>query len=235
MWFRDLTNDCIAYIGKLAWFAPSNSIGSPFLSGGAVGYGDTNYLLDDIRHGHGYNPGVNDSDFSSEGYIVSSATNGLLAAGVAPQAILFFDGLETITNGIEYNLQHPTGVTNLAGFMCWGAHSSLANGYARNGTNSWGANSSWWIIETVEAYNGWRDPGQGNFTQWFSDIAFGGSNDENTPVGAVSHTDEPTLGNVNDPSVYFGLWASGKSFAIAAWNSRKTPKFQAVGDPFVKK
>jgi hypothetical protein len=76
--------------------------------------------------------------------------------------------------------------------------------------------------------------GQGNFTQWFAQRAFGGTNYENTPVAAVSHTDEPNLG-VNDPAIYFGLWASGKIFAICAWNSRYTEMFQAVGDPFVRK
>ncbi len=99
----------------------------------------------------------------------------------------------------------------------------------------WGTNSSWWIIETLESFNGQPLGGMGNFTQWFSQNAFGGVNYENTPVGAVSHTDEPTLFRVNDPSLYFGLWASGKNFAISAWYSRRTEHFQAVGDPFVKK
>ena len=77
--------------------------------------------------------------------------------------------------------------------------------------------------------------GQAFFLQWFSQHAFGGTNYENTPVGAVTHTDEPTLGGLNDASSYFGLWAAGKNFAICAWNSRKTQYFQAVGDPLVKK
>jgi hypothetical protein len=94
---------------------------------------------------------------------------------------------------------------------------------------------SWWIIETLESFNGQRNIGQGNFTQWFYQTAFGGTNYENTPVAAVTHTDEPGLESVNDPSKYFGLWASGKSFAISAWNSRNTGSFQAVGDPFVRR
>jgi hypothetical protein len=99
----------------------------------------------------------------------------------------------------------------------------------------WGGASSWWIIETLESYNGQRSLGQGNFTQWFSATAFGGTNYENTPVAAVSQTDEPTLAGVNDPSLYFASWFAGKSFAICAWNSRLTPRFQAIGDPFVRK
>ena len=96
----------------------------------------------------------------------------------------------------------------------------------------WSGDSSWWIIETMESFNGQRSMGQGNFTQWFGPMAFGGSNYARTPVGAVSHTDEP-YGGWNDPANYFGLWAQGKNFAICAWNSRGTPQFQAVGDPFV--
>jgi hypothetical protein len=98
-----------------------------------------------------------------------------------------------------------------------------------------GPRCAWWIIETVESFNGQRNIGQGNSTQWFSSSGFGGTSYEKTPIGAVSHTDEPGGQGVEDASSYFGLWASGKSFAIAAWNSRNTPFFQAVGDPFVRR
>lgn len=79
------------------------------------------------------------------------------------------------------------------------------------------------------------DPGQGTFIKWLSSNAFGGTSYSNTPVGAVTHVDEPGLGFVNDASIYFRLWAGGKYFAISAWNSRRTDKFQAVGDPFITK
>ena len=103
---------------------------------------------------------------------------------------------------------------------------------------AWVGKRPWWIIETIESFNGWRSFGQGNFTEWLSNNGFGGTNYihyENTPVGAVSHTWEPFLPFVNDAPTYFGLWASAKNFAICAWNSRRTPYFQAVGDPFVRK
>jgi alpha-tubulin suppressor-like RCC1 family protein len=237
--FADRTNDCVAYINKLAAFGTNGQL---VISASAGGYTNTNYLLDDIRHGPGYSFY---EDRSSNGYVVSFITNALLAAGVPAGAIWFTDGLETCsqtdTNGnctAPNNLVHPNGATNLAGYMSWGSHSSLGNEYARNGTNAWGANSGWWIIETAESFNGWRDTGQGNFTQWFSNNGFGGSANthyENTPVGAVTHTDEPNLPFINDGPVYFGLWASGKNFAICAWNSRRTHLFQAVGDPFVRR
>jgi hypothetical protein len=60
-----------------------------------------------------------------------------------------------------------------------------------------------------------------------------------SPIGAVSHTDEPYTYGIEDSSVYFGLWASGKTLAICAWNSHNTstptPYFQVVGDPFVRR
>jgi hypothetical protein len=123
---------------------------------------------------------------------------------------------------------------NLAGYISWGAHSSLGLGYATNGFLKWTGNSSWWLIETVESWNGTRyTTDQGNFIKWFSINAFGGTNYSNTPIGAVTHTEEPGLGGVNNSANYFGLWASGKNFAICAWNSTNTIYFQAIGDPLV--
>ena len=132
---------------------------------------------------------------------------------------------------------HITNAMNVAGYMCWGAHSSLGNQYPVDKTIvSWSGQSGWWVIETIESQNGWRDPGQGNFTEWFSQNAFGGTNDySNTPVGAVSHTDEPGLDNINDAKLYLAMWAAGRNFSLCAWNSRNTPYFQAVGDPFVSR
>ena len=93
----------------------------------------------------------------------------------------------------------------------------------------------WWIVETVESFNGQRASSSGTFIKWFSSNAFGGTSYSNTPVGAVSYVDEPTAGGVNTAARYFGLWASGKNFGITAWNSRVTPYFQAVGDPLTRR
>ncbi len=228
-------NDCKAYIDKLVAFGTNNSL---FISARADGYGNTNYIFDNIRHGTGYGIPGYDANYSAS-TVISSATNGLIAAGVETSAIRFFDGLETLsTNGVPSNLPHPTGLTNPAGYACWGAHSSLSANYATNGEVILGGESTWWIIETIESYNGQRDnpyTGQSNFLHWFSPNAFGGANYSNTPVGAVSHVEEPVLPNVNDSSLYFGLWAQERCFAICAWRSRNTPFTQAVGDPFVRK
>ena len=128
---------------------------------------------------------------------------------------------------------HITNGVSVAGYLSWGQHSSLGPYYPTNGYVKWTGNGGWWIIETVESNNGHRISDQGNYIEWLSANAFGGTNYSNTPVGAVCHTGEPYLSGVNDSASYFGLWASGKNFSICAWGSRRTPFFLAIGDPFV--
>lgn len=230
------TNDCFRYIDKLAsvWtnFSPVKLI----ISASSGGYMNTDYLLDDIRHG-GAGWAQYSDDYSAVGYQlwVSGVTNGLLASSVSQSSILFFDGIETISNTIPNNLTHPSTATNLAGYMSWGGHSSLGANYSVNGTLPWGTNCGWWIIETIESFNGFRvhSYALAGFLDWFSPNSFAGTNYNyyNPPVGAVSYPDEP--GGPSNGAIYFGEWARGKVFALCAWNSRLTPHLQAVGDPFV--
>ncbi|HTG44550.1 MAG TPA: hypothetical protein VK633_08460 [Verrucomicrobiae bacterium] len=225
----DTTNDCKAYIDKLEYFGTNYSPGKLIISALAGGYGNTNYVLDNIRTGPDY------VDYSSDGGSILAAITALQVAGAPSNAILYVNGLETRTNGVPYNLPHPTEATNLAGYISWGSHSSLGNAYATNSNGlHWSGDSRWWIIETIESYNGYRYlPDQGHMLQWFPSYAFGGTAYSRTPVGAVSHTDEPGAA-WNDPAKYFSFWAAGKNFAISAWNSRQTTRFQAVGDPLVR-
>ena len=225
--------DCEAYVDKLASFGSNYSPGNLIISASAGGYGNTNYVLDGIRHGAGYCCGEDYSPFSSR---VALVTNGLISADVPTNSILFSDGTEIFSNSIAYNLPHPTGVTNVSGYICWGAHSSLGANYATDGTVQWKGNSGWWIIRTLESYNGQKiDPGQGTFVKWFSSNAFGGTNYSNTPIGASSNLEEPGLESSTTTSAYFSLWASGKNFGICAWNAVNTYFFQVVGDPFLTK
>jgi len=227
--------DCEAYVDKLASMA-SNSPNKLVIGASVGGYGNTNYAIDNNRNGPDYGK-YGDGDYS--GSTDSNALGGLTSAGVSTNPIIYNDGVNTITtNGlITYNAPYIASATNVAGYICWGEHSvQLGGEYATNGLVNWHGNSGWWIIETLESFDGMRSGcGQGNFVQWFSSNAFGGTNYVNTPVGAVSHVEEPEIGNLEDSAVYFGLWASGKNFAICAWNSRQTQFFQAVGDPFVKR
>jgi len=119
-----------------------------------------------------------------------------------------------------------------------GVHFNATNGaYAW-----WSGQSSWWIIQTMESFNGTRfTPCQGDVNSWFATNAFGGSNYSNTPVGGVSNVDEPALIGNNSPGLYLPLWASGHNLAQAAWISQQSaepfyqPELQVVGDPFVKR
>lgn len=233
----DGTNDCRAYIDKLEFICATYSPGKLVISASDGNYGNTNYVVDDVQH----------EDFADSD-AVWRATNGLLAAGVSTSAIAYQRDLEPCINGLlgrnpdtgfctngYGGRPHITNTVNVAGYISWGFHSQLGNAYAvyNGGIVKWSGNSSWYIVETIESNNGKRVSDSGNFLQWFSTNAFGGMNYANTPVGAVSHTDEPFLGGVNDVAKYFGLWATGKNFGISAWNSRNTPYFQAVGDPLV--
>jgi len=103
--------------------------------------------------------------------------------------------------------------------------------------------SRWFIMTTVDSYDGRRDAGEAGFLTWFAASSFGGTNYSNTPVGAVTTVEEPYIFGKVTPDVYYGDWAAGKSFAISAWaaqplgwaRSGTERYFQAVGDPFVTK
>ena len=219
------TNDCIGYINKLATIGVLISSNSPILSASAGAYGNTNFILDNVRT-------LNPTNYQPN--IVSNAIPRLIAASVPTNCIYYLDGWE---NGIT--LTHLTNEANVAGYITWGAYTSLGSDYPINGKVKWAGNSGWWIMRSEESFNGQRGAfGQGNFIKWFSINAFGGTNYSNTPIGGVTYTDEPNA-TATDNSIYFGTWASGKNFAVSAWksisSSAPTPAFQMVGDPFVTK
>jgi hypothetical protein len=210
------TNDCIAYINKLAYIGTNYSPGKLIISASAGGYGNTNYYFDNVR----------DTSYYSYGWIVSNATNGVIENATPPYSITYTDiGQGDITNA-----------TNIAGYMSWGVHSDVLNaGYPTNRSVIFTGQSTWYLIGTCESFNGQivQNYPQGNFIQWFSSNAFGGTNYSNTPIGAVTHVEEPDVTGIENSQVYFGMWAAGKNFGICAWNSRQTGYFQAVGDPFI--
>jgi hypothetical protein len=222
--------DCEAYVDKLAAFGSNYSPGLLIISASAGNYGNTNFVLDNVRHG----PGFGDADYTPYAYVISNAipaiTNANHNAGIS-----YIDGVET-TN-VPF-LPHITNAVNVGGYICWGSHSDWGtnlddSNYPLDGNVQWTGNSGWWIIKTLESYNGQRYGGQGSFIKWFSSNAFGGTNYSNSPVGACSNVEEPNLEGSTTISAYFSLWASGKNFGVCAWNARNTPYFQAVGDPFV--
>src|ERR1035438_1154723 len=215
------TNDCIGYINKLATLA-TNSPGNTIMSASANRYANTNYYFDDTR-----DPSYENSPLGL------SASNAVVEAGVSTAAVTYTNA----ANDLTLSGHIATGI-NVAGYMSWGVHgnnNSTNSAYPINGSIVFSGNSGWWLIETIESYNGQavQASAQGNFIEWFSSNAFGGTNYSNTPVGAVSNVEEPGTPTSNYTAIYFGLWGSGKNAAICAWNARNTTYFQAVGDPLV--
>jgi alpha-tubulin suppressor-like RCC1 family protein len=209
------TNDCIAYINKLTNIASSNPPGTIVISSTVGNYGNTNWYFDDSKAGGGIFVGLG-----------IEARLGVLAAN--PSASVFYSSNAIITLGV-----------NVAGYYSPGIHNgAFSPTYPIDGELIFSGQSRWYLIETDESFNGIRNfvaTGQGNFLEWYASNAFGGSAYANTPVGAVSHVEEPGSAE-NNPYLYFGLWAQGKIFSICAWNSfynYGTPYLQVVGDPFV--
>jgi hypothetical protein len=223
------SNSCINYVNKLENIGNSNSPGNLIIRAHAGGYANTNWYFDDTNP-QGYDeifyPAVvavtNIESNSSVTY--TNVTSGLASGTLAG---------------------HITSATNVAGFGSWGCHgyytttnaiTGTNGGYATNGTIIFSGTSGWFLIETIESFNGQQANGysQGNFISWYATNAFGGTNGSHTPVGAVCYVDEPIESGVNAPATYFGDWAAERMFACCAWNSRRTPVLQVVGDPFTK-
>ncbi len=219
----ELTNgplpDCFAYIDKIARFGSNYSPGKLFISASAIGYQNTTYVLDDENRFYGYppNPPATHSGASMDGIVTALQSLGVPA------------------NRIDYVPQtFDLGrvATNVAGYQSWGYYGWQCC-YARNHAVEFLGDSTWFIMATVESYNGQRTAigSHGRYTEWFYRYAFGGGN---TPVGAVCHVEEPGVFG-NHAITYFGLWEGGKLFATCAAVSRNSPTVMVVGDPFVKR
>jgi len=198
--------DCQAYIDKLKRFGTTSSPGRLLLRASRGGYRNNRYYFDDVTR-YPEKPG-------------STARAALLANGVPASSVVYT------------TQEHIARATDVAGFMNWGSNGGLGGNYANDGTVRFSGQSGWYLIQTIESFNGQRAVHQGNFIDWFSGNAFGGTGHANTPVGAVSYTEEPSTGGVNDAS-YFVHWALGRDLGTCAWNSSHTTDFQVVGDPLV--
>jgi alpha-tubulin suppressor-like RCC1 family protein len=212
------TNDCIAYINKLAFFGSNYSPGQVILSASAGGYGNTNWYLDN-----------SDSEGAYPGFpLALDAMEGVESNGISPTEIFYEP---------KTNVAPITNCLNPAAYFSWACNGPFGTNwnYPTNELTFSGTATGWCLFYTTESYNGERDQTfQGNFLRWFSSNAFGGTNYSNTPVDAPSHVDEPTAASENTTLLY-GLWAAGKPFGITAWNAWQTSKCQAVGDPLTKR
>ena len=164
------TEDCKAYIDKLESIGSRYSPGKLFISASAGGYGNTNFVVDAVCPG-------------GTCTVVPPAKQGLVEAGASAQI--------TYRSGSERETPHPTDQINVAGYVSHGCYTSLGNTYAVNGKVKFLGHSGWFVMATIESFNGRRNTqatGQGSFIHWFSRTAFGGSNYSNTPVGAVTYS-----------------------------------------------
>ena len=217
------TNDCRRYIDKLANIGTNYSRGRLILSASAGGYANTNYYLDDTRN----------IDYRSYSFGLA-ASNRLVELGASPASLSYLDrpNDQTLTG-------HITNAINVAAFFSYGVHGYYGDtnaDYAINTNIVFSGSSSWYLINTVESFNGTRYRiSQGLFVKWFSSNAFGGTNYSNTPVGAISYSDEPGYSYVNRPDSFFGMWHIKKNFGMCAWQTILQPCVHAVGDPLVIK
>lgn len=193
-----------AYIDKIA---ARPSIG-PYLSGNSAG---RRWVLDNE---HAYPSGEAD--------MTSRVESALLAEGVPAGEIAHNpDGQPPVTSAADVGY-----------YQSWGVHSSLTGDYAKSGEVVFSGQSDWYLVCTIESFNGVLGTSQADWTDWFSAGAFGGVDYSNTPVGAVGHTAEPTGAGVND-EWFARLWARGWPLIECAWQSRNCQHFLCVGDPLV--
>jgi hypothetical protein len=215
------SNNCINYINKLTNMAGGNQT---LFIGASSGYSNINWYFDDTNNAtYGYTYGL-------------SCVAGVTSVDPTP-SIFTTAGPNYVTNATDVAGYFT------CGFDCTGTNFSTN---AIDGAIKFYGNSGWYIMSTVDSYNGQLPPvpgnsGQWSFETWFSSNSFGSSNNyANTPVGAVVHVDEPYPANVENRYIYFGNWAAGQSFAISAWdaflgNSADYFECAAVGDPFTTK
>ena len=221
------TNDCTVYIDKIARAASNNPSGSLVISGSKAGYSNTNWYFDG-----GYAPGPLYGNYS---WFAAQAGLGVSNALASPSVIYTHTTNNYITLG-----------TNVAGY--WGAGSdggitsfSNYNSFATNGDVKFQGTNNWFIMATVDSWNGVRASYQGGFQTWFAATAFGGLNYTNATVGAVVHVYEPTTGGEEDTYTYYRDWALGKPFGIVAWDALFNNSYgdfvhcAVVGDPFVSR
>ncbi len=236
------TNDCIGYINKLAAFGSNSPLNQVVIRASPSGYSNHSFVLDNVRF----------EGFTNHywGFLPRDARDALVGLGVPTNSILYADNWDEVHYSDPWpsSFFHPRNATNVAGYINWGQHGGWndywpTNIFAPDGQPyiKFNGDSSWYIIQTIESWNGLWPAGstaianQSSFQMWFFSNSFGGTNYAKTPVGAVSHTNEPNLPGVNETQIYFGLWHLGKNAAIAAWVSNLPGKkvMQATGDPWV--
>jgi hypothetical protein len=215
--------DCTNYIKKLISFASNYCPNQLIISASAGGYSNTNWYFDG---------GLTYQDFGY--YAWQAVTN------VNPTASVIGTSSNNITSA----------ATNVAGYFTCGSDCTGDTNMFADGTVRFFGQSAWYVMTTIDSFDGQRNGGQACFLSWFTTNSFGGTNYSNTPVGALTTVDEPGQEGKPNPATFYGEWVAGKSFAISAWAANSIwpgyglyglngfnggPEFQAVGDPFVRR
>ena len=199
-----------AYIDKLK--TVGNAMASPnvLISAANASLGGTNYYLDGAFNGGNSN-------------IDADHTN-LVNVGVPGGRIIYVGNAGPhISSGVD-----------VTGYETIGTNAGMSSTYPTDGSVVFSGKSGWWVIKTIESYNGQQGSSQGNFEKFFNPSAWGGTNASNGPVGAVVHVEEPGSTGV-ESTAYLANWEAGRIFAETAWGSRVSSYFMAVGDPLVKR
>ena len=196
------------YIDKLKKVYDQMSDKNVVISAKNAGLGGTKYYFDDRM--------------PSLPYIGKEARDGVLSVNPSADVMYRESG-------------YYSTASDVLGYSTWATHAGLAKNFPTNGSVIFSGNSGWYVLRTGESWNGIYNnisTGQSNPPVWFAKTAFGGTNYENTPVGAVGQVREPGGGGLASKEL-FTQWERGYLFAEAAWASRNIDVFIAIGDPLV--
>jgi hypothetical protein len=219
--------DCIAYIDKLVAFGSNYSPGKLIISascGVYSNYNNTNWYFDYAGGPPTYELGYN---------VAITAEYGV--TNVDPTAFVIG------TTGLGYDnvANYSAQATNVAAYFTGGQDAGGDATLFVDGKVRFYGQSGWYIMSTIDSTSGQRNSFQDGFLSWFTTNSFGGTNYSNTPVGGITYVDEPNGNQFFNRSGYYGNWAAGKTFAIAATAVKAqfwpVIEFQAIGDPFVRK
>ena len=206
-----------AYIDKIGAMHAAMATPNIIVSATGASAGGSNYYLDSS------NEYISNIVLSDKNLLISNAS-------VATGRITY----------TAYPTANISSGTNVTGYETFGANGSLPATYATDGTVVFSGQSNWYLIKTIESYNGQltADGGgggsQGNFERFFSSGAFGGTSYSNTPIGMAGHTDEPSATGVEAES-YLVNWENGYLAVECAWGSRCSVYFVFYGDPLIKR
>jgi hypothetical protein len=208
-----------AYIQKIKTMYEAMPSPNIIVSADSAGLGGSTYFFDEVR-----NPGY------SAIFQIAKSNSDLASASYSNVPL----ARRVYISGVAGTNPHVARGGDVLGYESWGVNGGMPSTYPNDRTVVFTGKSNWYLVKTVESWNGIIASGQGNFEQWFSSTTGGGWHYARTPVGMACHTDEPFVSGI-EGSMYMCNWEAGLLFSECAWSSRRTKFFMAVGDPLVKR